>query len=93
MEAPGPNDVPRPLLTSMRLGADVDGGGGAAFGRAEMERFLSSSCLKRPKMSSIARSLSSLALSASLRLVGVFARDAPRCRVLPNGPLSSGTRR
>lgn len=92
MDAPGPKDVPRPLLTSMRLGADVDGGG-AAFGRADMERFLSSSCLKRPKMSSIARSLSSLALSASLRLVGVFARDAPRCRVLPNGPLSSGTRR
>jgi hypothetical protein len=43
-------------------------------------------------MSSIARKLSSFALSSAEFFVGVFARVDPRLRALPNGPLSSGIR-
>lgn len=82
------NDVPsRP--PSIRFGAEADAGSAAC---PEMERFISSSALTRAKISSIARKLSSFALSSADPAAGVFARVDPRLRALPNGPLSSGIR-
>jgi hypothetical protein len=84
-------DVPSKPPLSMRFGADADGGS-AATACPESERFCSSSALIRPKISSIARRLSSFALSSADLAVGVFARVDPRLRALPKGPFSSGIR-
>ena len=89
--APPLNDVPSRPPLSIRFGADADGGN-AATACPESERFLSSSALKRPNMSSIARRLSIFALSSADFAVGVFKRVDPRLRALPKGPFSSGIR-
>ena len=83
------NDVPSRPPPSIRFGAEADAGSAVC---PEIERFNSSSALTRPKISSIARKLSSFALSSADLVVGVFARVDPRLRALPNGPLSSGIR-
>jgi hypothetical protein len=93
VDAPAAKELPNPLLASMRFGAEADGGS-AAVDRTDTERLLSSSALKRPKISSSARWLWSLASSAALLAPnGVFAREVPRFRALPKGPFSSGMRR
>lgn len=93
VDAPAWNDCESPPA-SMRFGAEAEGGS-AAFepGNPRTERLLSSSALYRPKMSSMILLLTSLAASAALFAVGVFAREVPRFLAFPNGPFSSGMRR